>query len=82
MTTTDYKLTAEYHTIYNMWNSDTYQLEAKEEGGNWESIDRNQAVDEETGKAWYVEYALYRPEECYRSHLYTAEQIERFARTW
>lgn len=47
MTTTDYKLTAEYHTLYNMWNSDTYQLEAKEEGGNWESIDRNQAVDEE-----------------------------------
>lgn len=82
MTTTDYKLTAEYHTLYNMWNSDIYQLEAKEEGGSWESIARDEAINDETGKAWYVEYALYEPEGCYRSHLYTAEQIERFARTW
>ena len=58
-------------------------IEAKDEGGSWESIDRDQAVDDE-GHAYYTVYAFTSADEAYRdpAKTFTAEQVEQFAKTW
>lgn len=63
--------------------SEDYTLEAKNEDGNWESIDRDQAVDDES-HAMYDEYVFYKAGEEYDDHAktFTAGQIEQFAQIW
>lgn len=83
MTSIDFSKTSTYADLYHCWTSEEYTLEAKEEGGSWESIDRDQAVDDE-GNAYYTSYAFTSANEAYRdpAKTFTAEQVEQFAQTW
>lgn len=83
MTSIDFTKTSTYADLYHYWASEDYTLEAKGEGGSWESIDRDQAVDDE-GIAYYYAYAFVSADEAYRdpSRTFTAEQVEWFAQTW
>jgi hypothetical protein len=47
MTSIDFIKTSIYADLSHYWTSEDYTLEAKEEGGSWETIDRDQAVDAE-----------------------------------
>ena len=55
MTSNTFTNTRTYADIDHYWNGDEYYLEAHEENGAWETIDRDQAVSED-GAAIYVEY--------------------------
>lgn len=83
MTSIDFTKTSTYANLCHYWASECYTLEAKEEGGSWESIDRDQAVDEE-GNSYYTTYAFTAADEAYRApaKTFSAEQVEQFAQTW
>ena len=83
MTSIDFTRTGVYEDLYRYWANEDYTLEAEDEGGSWESIDRDQAVDDE-GVACYTSYAFVSAEEAYRdpSRTFAAEQVEWFAQTW
>ena len=83
MTSIDFTKTSTYADLYRYWANEGYTLEAKDEGGSWESIDRDQAVDDE-GLACYTVYAFTSADEAYRdpAKTFTAEQVEWFAQTW
>ena len=83
MTSIDSTKTSTYADLYRYWANEGYTLEAKDEDGSWESIDRDQAVDDE-GHAYYTVYAFTSADEAYRdpAKTFTAEQVEQFAKTW
>ena len=83
MTSIDFTKTSTYADLYHYWANEDYTLEAKDEDGSWESIDRDQAVDDE-GHACYTAYAFTAADEPYRdpAKTFTAEQVEWFAQTW
>ncbi|ETY71328.1 hypothetical protein [Bifidobacterium moukalabense] len=82
-TATDYTKTAAYADIDHCWNGSEYYLEAHEENGAWETIDRDQAVSED-GKAYYAEYFFGKEGDDVRipERTYAAEDIETYAQTW
>ena len=83
MNSIDFTETGVYADLYRCWMSEDYTLEAEGEDGSWESIDRDQAVDDE-GRACYTVYAFTSSDEAYRDpdRMFTAWQVEQFARTW
>lgn len=83
MTSNDFALTSTYADLCHFWVSEDYELEAREEGGAWEGIDRDQAVDDE-GDACYVAYAFSVVGEDYRdpAKIFGAEEVEEFVRVW
>lgn len=83
MTSIDFSKTNTHADLYHYRAGEDYTLEAKEEGGSWESIDRDQAVDDE-GHACYTSHAFTSADEAYRdpTKTFTAEQVEQFAQTW
>jgi hypothetical protein len=65
MISIDLTNTSTYADLSHYRTSEDYTLEAKEEGGNWETIDRDQAVDDE-GDAYYTSYAFPTADQDYR----------------
>lgn len=82
MTDIDFTKTSTYADLCHYWASGDYMLEAREEGGSWETIGRDQAVDDD-GHACYVSYAFTKADEDYRDpeRIFHADQVEEFART-
>ena len=83
MTSNTFANTRTYADINYYWNSDEYYLEAREEDGAWETIDRDQAVSED-GTAIYVAYFFGKEGDDVRipERTYAAEDIEAYAQTW
>lgn len=79
----DFTLTRTYADLDHYWNDEDYTLEAKETDGSWESIDRDQAVDEH-GDPYYERYAFSAPDDTYRQpdRMFSPEQVGRYADTW
>ena len=83
MTSNTFANTRTYADIDHYWNGDEYYLEAHEEDGAWETIDRDQAVSED-GTAIYVAYFFGKEGDDVRipERTYAAEDIEAYAQTW
>lgn len=83
MTSIDSTKTRTYADLSHYWDSDEYYLEAREEDGAWETIDRDQAVSED-GTAIYVTYFFGKEDDDVRTpeRIFAAEDIEAYAQTW
>lgn len=79
----DFTRTRTYADLDHYWNDEDYMLEAQETDGLWESIDRDQAVDEQ-GTPYYERYAFSAPDDAYRQpdRTFSAEQMKRYADIW
>ena len=84
MTSIDFTKTSTYADLLHCWENEDYELDGLNYELNYcQPIDRDQAVDDE-GHAMYDEYVFYKAGEEYDEVVktFTAEQIERFAKTW
>lgn len=80
-----FEKTNTYHNLLHYWNDENYHLNGIDKELNYtESIKRDEAVDDETGKAYYDEYVFYTDEEEYvdPAKRFTKEDMERFVKTW